>query len=193
VEFGQRWIADLALDTVEMQHADILACDLSAYEPFDLAVCITGAFGYFRPIRESAPAELLSVIGRAVHPSGSALLEVYKLPAERLRMLEINHGKLKTWQALPPEDRFAYYLDDFEYHADRKILRHGKTFIGRDGSIDTGRVEILAYYTAAEVAAQLRNAGFPDVDVFDDFADGSYDEAISTQIVVLARRFGRTV
>lgn len=190
VEFARRWVTDLGLDNVEMKCADVLACDFSAYESFDLAVCITGAFGYFRPIRASAPSELLALMKRGLEPSGSTLLEVYKLTYERRQMLNLTHGKLKTWHVLPPEDRFAYYLDDYEYFPEQNILRHGKICIGRDGSIDAGRFEVLAYYTATELADQLRNAGFPNAEIFGDFEDGRYDEATSSQIVVLARSEG---
>ena len=190
VEFAQRWIRDLGLTNIETQVGDVLTFDFSSYDRFDLVVCITGAFGYFRPIRDSAPSELLALMRRSVHESGAALLEVYKIPPERLQMLQINHGQLKTWQPLPLEDRFAYYLDDYQYWPDRKIVRHGKTFIARDGSIDTGRFEMLAYYTAAELSTLLRDAGFGNPEIYSDFDDATYDEATSTQMVALTRVTG---
>ena len=103
-------------------------------------------------------------------------------------MLALNGGQLRTWKPLPPEDRFAYYLDDFEYSDEQKILRHEKIFIGRDGRIDAGRVEVLAYYTATEMEALLHRYGFDDVEVCADFEDAPYREGKSPSMILLARR-----
>jgi SAM-dependent methyltransferase len=167
--------------------ADALA--MSDQEPgtFDLAICITGAFNYFKPIRDTAPDELLARMRKALKPGGQLLLELYELPQARLTMFGLSDGRLRTWQPLPPEDRFAYYLDDLEYWADRQTIRHGKVFIGRDGRIDAGREEVLKYYSEAELTALLERAGFTDVQLFGDFDGGPHQPGHSTVCVALAR------
>ncbi len=189
VVFAQRWAEDLRLARVHSVAADALAFEDYPRGTFDLAVCITGAFGYFRPIRETAPAELLEKMRIALASGGRLLLELYELPDRRRQMLALNGGKLRLWQPLPPEDRFAYYLDDLEYWADQAILRHGKIFIGRDGTIDAGRVEVLAYYTDSElIDGLLTPSGFGKIRVFGDFQGSDYCERQSSTRVVLADR-----
>jgi SAM-dependent methyltransferase len=189
VAFARQWVADLGLQSnVCTVAADALEFADFGCGAFDLAICITGAFGYFKPIRESAPVELLAKMHDAVAIGGHVLLELYQMPEQRKQMLALNDGKLRTWQPLPSEDRFAYYLDDLEYWPDRRILRHGKIFIGRDGMIDAGRVEVLAYYTDAELANLLRQNGFDDVQVYEGFEDKLYCEGQSPSLVVLTTR-----
>ncbi len=123
----------------------------------------------------------------ALAPGGRLLLELYELSEQRRQMLALNGGKLRLWQPLPPEDRFAYYLDDFDYWADRRILRHGKIFIGRDGGIDAGQVEMMAYYTDSElIDGLLVPSGFRNIRVFGDFQGSCYCEGQSSARVLLA-------
>lgn len=189
VAFAQQWTADLNLNSI-VHNVTADALEFADFErgTFDLSVCITGAFGYFKPIRESAPVELLDKMRAAVKPSGYLLMELYQMPEKRKRLLALNEGKLRTWQPLPTEDRFAYYLDDFEYCEDRRVLRHGKIFIGRNGMIDAGRVEVMAYYTDVELVSLLRQNGFYGSKIYEGFEDMPYFEGQSPSLVVLATR-----
>jgi len=60
---------------------DVLTFDDFAATEFDLAVCITGAFGYLRPISESAPETVLRKFHRCLHDKGHLLLELHQMPA----------------------------------------------------------------------------------------------------------------
>ncbi|MGB5158674.1 class I SAM-dependent methyltransferase [Desulfobacterium sp. N47] len=188
VAFAQQWTADLNLSSIVHNiAADALEFANFEHGMFDIATCITGAFGYFKPIRESAPVELLTKMRAAVKSGGHLLMELYQMPEKRKRMLTLNEGKLRTWQPLPDEDRFAYYLDDFEYCEDRRILRHDKIFIGRNGKIDTGRVEVVAFYTDVELVCLLGQNGFYSTQIYEGFEDMPYFEGQSPSMVVLAR------
>ena len=189
VAFARRWAEDLHLVQVQPVVADVLQFTDYPAQHFDLAVCITGAFNYFRPIDETAPLVVLRKMHAALRPGGHMLLELYALPQHRAQMLALNDGRLRLWHPLPAEDRFAYYLDDFEYWAGQRILRHEKIFIGRDGTIDAGRVEVLAYYTGPElIDGLLVPSGFGNVRMFGDFQDSHYCEGESSTCVVLADR-----
>lgn len=191
VQFAQDWAEAVNFGgIIRSVHADALEFEDFERNAFDLAVCITGAFGYFRPINESAPERLLSKVKRALAPSGHLLLELYQMTQTRLQMFEINGGRLRTWQPLPSEDRFAYYLDDFEYWSEHHILRHGKIFIARNGVIDAGRVEMLAYYRLVELANLLQENGFSIEQAYAGFDDAPYREGESASLVVLARQSG---
>lgn len=186
--FATQWNADLNLPNIRSICDDALTFDDFESESFDLAVCITGAFAYLRPIRESAPAEALAKMYSALAPNGHVLLELYQMPEKRKQMLALSDGKLRQWHPLPPEDSFAYYLGDFEYFEDRKTICHRKTFIGRDGRIDTGRVEVLSYYDQDELSSLLRQQGFENLKAYQDFEDSNYLEGQSTELVLLAQR-----
>jgi hypothetical protein len=125
---------------------------------------------------------------KALAPGGHLLLELYQMTQMRLQMFELSGGRLRTWQPLPSEDRFAYYLDDFEYWSERRILRHEKIFIGRNGAIDAGRVEMRAYYRLAELADLLQRNGFSMEHTYAGFDDAPYIEGESSSLVVLASR-----
>jgi hypothetical protein len=127
-------------------------------------------------------------VKKALAPGGHLLLELYQMTQTRLQMFESNGGRLRTWQPLPSEDRFAYYLDDLEYWSEQRILRHGKIFIGRNGVIDAGRVEVLAYYRLAELADLLQENGFSIEQAYAGFDDALYREGESSALVVLASR-----
>jgi SAM-dependent methyltransferase len=186
--FARAWATDLGLTTIEFVTGDALAFTAFDAASFDLAVCITGAFNYFYPISEQAPEQVLRTMRLALTPGGAALLELYQLPERRRRMFALNDGRLRLWQPLPAEDRFAYYLDDLQYWADRQVLKHEKTFIGRDGTIDSGRVEVLKYYAIDEISALLTRAGYATVSVHGDFTDAPYDPQTAAAQVLWARR-----
>jgi SAM-dependent methyltransferase len=189
IEFARAWVEQLGLsDMVSLQVADALAYEPAPPGSYDLAALITGAFGYLRPIRESAPQDVLRRIHRALAPGGHVLLELYQLTESRRRMLALSGGHLRTWNPLPAADPFAYYLDEFHYCAESSVLEHEKTFIGRDGTIDTGRIEVLAYHQVAEMDARLAEAGFRRLWASAGFGDEPYREGQSENLVLLAQR-----
>ncbi len=75
VAFAQQWTADLNLNSI-VHNVSADALEFANFErgTFDLSVCITGAFGYFKPIRERAPVELLNKMRVAVIPGGHLLM-----------------------------------------------------------------------------------------------------------------------
>jgi SAM-dependent methyltransferase len=186
VAFAQQWAHDLGLHNLEIVAADALTFDDFDPGSFDLVTCMSDTFSYLPPIGETAQAELLSRMRTALKPDGCLLLHVCQMSETRKKMLALGGGRLRLWQPLPAQDRFAYYLSEFEYAADEELLVHRKTFIGRDGSIDKGRGELLGYSSMAQLVALLREAGFQDPHVFADFAGATYREGESEVLVALA-------
>jgi SAM-dependent methyltransferase len=187
VEFARRWAADRGLSQVENVVGDALAFDDSAPGTFDLSVCLTGAFNYLEPIRETAAGEALVRMRAALKPGGSLLLEIHDMQDQRREALALEHDELRIWNELPPADRFRYYLVEYKFWPDRRMLRVRKVFIGRDGTIDAGREEVLRYYKVPELVALLERAGFERIRVFGDFADGPHQAGQSTVCVLLAQ------
>jgi SAM-dependent methyltransferase len=188
IGFAKHWISDLGIRSVEMISGDAIEFHDFEEGAFDLAVCITGAFGYLGAIDDKAPQRVLRTMHRALKPGGSALFELYQIAEQRRQMLRLNDGRLRTWQPLPAEDRFAYYLDDFQYFQDLNVLRHEKIFIGRDGSIDAGREEVLTYYTRNSFSDLLTSSGYKKPRLWADFTGTSYREGKSATLVALAER-----
>lgn len=191
VAFAQRWASDLGLEgRVRTLAADVLS-DLQPVLPTcsaDLVACITGAFGYFRPIDPSAPETILATMARVVRPGGHVLLELYLPGARKTRLLDAAEGHVRTWEALPDWDPFLYYLSELEIVHEGRTLRHRKTFVGRDGRIDAGRVEELALYRLAEVEALLAGAGLELVRADGGWSGEPWVEGASATLVLLARR-----
>lgn len=195
VDFGRRWAADLGLSNVEFVVGDVLEPETWLAGEFDLIVAISNLLGYLRPVRRDAPPEVIRRCYRSLAPDGCLLLEFYQLTERRRRILELSGNRLRTWMPLPRWDRFAYSLSDFAYDASSGVLHHEKTFIGRDGSIDAGRVEELAFHTRDEVLGWLAPAGRIKYRAFRSYVSAPYrDDA--TQVILLAgapawRRPGR--
>lgn len=188
VQFGERWRADWEITSWINRCADVLTVDQIPHRFFHLAACLTGAFQYFHPISPSAPRQLLNRIRQALKPKGRILLELYPLTQERKRQFALHQGRLQTWEELPPEDQFRFYLNDLTYDPVQNILNHLKIFIGRDGSVDQGRVHRVTYYTKPQMEKLLREAGFAGVRVYGDFQGSGYREGKSAQMVVTAVR-----
>lgn len=188
VAFARRWALDAGLPQVRIGEGDALTFGDFPPGSFDLAACLTGAFNYFEPIRPTAPAEVLDRMREALKPDGWLLLEIHDLPDHRRQALAREGGELRSWSELPPADRFRFYLVECRFWEERGVLRVRKVFIGRDGTVDEGREEVLRYYQVPEVVAILSARGFDRVEVFGDFAGGSYLPGRSSVLVVLARR-----
>jgi len=190
VAFAERWVRDLGLVNIRSVAADALEFDGFRLASFDLVTCVSDTFSYFRPVRDTAPAQVLAKMHAALAPDGCALLQVYQLSEKRQQLLALSDGRLRVWRPLPPEDRFAYYLSDLEYLAAARILTHRKIFIGRDGAIDAGRVEVLAQSSSAELVELLRAMGFDHTQVYGDFGEAPHREGESEVLVALAGMSG---
>lgn len=187
VQFAQQWASELGTSRlVGNIVADVLEFDDFDPGSFDLVACMTGAFAYFKPIRPSAPFEVLAKMRRAVAPGGYVLLQLYQMSDHLRQMFALNSGKLRTWRPLPPHDPFAFYLDDLEYRRDLRVLRHGKIFIRRDGRIDAEHFHVVTYYTSSELTALLRDAGFSRIQLFGGIDGSSHHEGQSASMIALA-------
>jgi SAM-dependent methyltransferase len=186
VAFAQRWADDLGLDCTRFVAADLSEYDDFTRGAFDLVTCVSDSFSYVVPNQASMRPRALTQASSALAPHGALLLHVYDLTEQRLQELTRSGNRLRVWKALPNPDRFAYYLSDLEYQPRKRILKHRKVFIRRDGAIDAGRVEWLQYLTKDEMVALLRRHGFEQPQVYGDFADTAYDKGESEMMVVVA-------
>jgi SAM-dependent methyltransferase len=158
IDFANQWCDDAGHDDKMTFVCDDVLNRLHAYNGvlhgdggFDLAVCITGCFQYFYPASPQAPRELLRYM-KTTAPWG--LFELYKRPPMG-----------RTWKELPADDPWMYVLDDYVDNDD--WVEHTKTFIARDGRVDT-RVENLAYYTPEVFITHLKRAGYTSTRVWED-------------------------
>jgi len=186
VAFAQQWVRDLGLQDIQWVAADVL--DFNEFEAgaFDIVTCLGDVFSYFRAVRKAAPAEMLVRTRTALVRDGCLLLHIYQMSKEREQMLALSGGRLRVWRPLPPEDRFAYYLSELDYVAEERMLTHRKTFIGRDGSIDDGRMEVMGYHSRAELLQLLNNGGFHRIQLYADFDDAPIGEEEPGMLVALA-------
>jgi SAM-dependent methyltransferase len=189
VEFAERWVADAAVAGVTFSADDALT---TAYpRELDAAVCITGAFAYFEPMRAGAAGDLLRALHAALKPGGLLVLELYPHPEWRRAMEAAGGDELRTWHELAPEDPWRLYLSDVRWERDTGILHHRKLFVHRtSGAIDDSRREHLRLYTLEELSALLAEAGFGDVEAAGGWDGEPYDDAASELLVVSARRGG---
>jgi SAM-dependent methyltransferase len=170
LQFARSWVCDVGLDNLRFVAGDALEVPLDA--AFDLALCITGAFGYFDAYVPQSGAQLLGKLHGALRPGGVLVLELYQ-PNAGIRLLEAAGGRVRTWIELPSSDPWRFYLS--EVWRDGRVIVHEKTFVHRtNGTVDTGRSERMAVYTPEEIEAMLTAAGFADVELFDGWTQAPY-------------------
>jgi len=187
IDFAQAWLNDNAIENMSVFAGDLFSLDRSEFPDADLAVCITGAFGYFGalPIEDTKLA--VGKLADLVKSGGDLLLEFYQHGEEVRMCLDRPDNGWKVWHELPQEDRFRYYLSDLAYDPVRKILTHKKTFIGRKGEIDDGRQEALRIFEPAEIA-ELFGVSFEDFQFFSGWNGQTYDDDGKNLIVTAKRK-----
>jgi SAM-dependent methyltransferase len=182
IEFARNWAAELSLDQLRFEAADVLEMPLGACA-YDAIVCLTGAFGYFEPLGAGTAAALLGRWREALVPGGLLILELYPHP-ELIPILEASGGSACLWRELDPSDPWRFYLSDLRLQGG--VLTHMKTFIHRtNGEVDAGRSERLQLYSAAEVSELLEDAGLSGIECHEGWKEAHY--AGGESMVVAAR------
>ncbi len=181
-EFAESWRRRIGLDNVKNYLGDCITADIIS-PVVDLAVCITGAFQYFEPIHDTAPGIVLRNIRKCTADKGKLVLELYNHPKE-LSICKANNGVCRQWQELPIGDPWRYYLSKLTYDEDRNWLGHGKVFIGRDGSIDDKRMEVLRLYRPTEISDVLDAYGWKMIGFFGSWGGDKATEKDDITIVV---------
>jgi ubiquinone/menaquinone biosynthesis C-methylase UbiE len=183
IEFAQQWAREEGLGALEFRADDVFAVEVQDAS-FDTAICITGAFAYFDPVRAGAGAALLEHMRAAVKDGGLLVLELYQHPRE-VELVRGAGGELRLWKELPEPDPWRLYLSHFEL-SDDAVLTHHKTFVHRtSGAIDSGRTERLRIYEPSEIVELLEDAGFASIELWQGWSDESY--AGGDVLVVSAR------
>jgi SAM-dependent methyltransferase len=182
VEFARRWAEDDRKPVLRFEVADVLEAELPQ-ESYDAAVCITGAFGYFEPVRAGSALELARRLRAAIRPGGLLCLELY--PSPRYRSLaEAAGGEVRVWSELPPEDPWRFYLSDIVLEG--PVLVHRKTFIHRrTGEVDSGRAESLYLYSVEGIRELLESAGFASVEAHQGWSAEEYRDDESMVVTAL--------
>ena len=171
IAFATAWARDLGLDQLSFAAEDLLKAPPRAAER-DLALCITGALGYFEPAEPGLGLEVVRRLAKALVPGGVACVEVYPHPSYR-PLLATTRGEARIWHELPIDDPWRFYLSHLRLDGD--VLTHDKTFVHRhDGSIDEGRRERLLLYTPESLAALLEEAGLIDVRLYEGWSEEAY-------------------
>lgn len=188
VAFGNRWIADQAIANVDIWCDDVLSPSprLSGLRT-QLGICITGAFGYFEPLTRGAGQRVIDGFAGQIEPRGGLLLELLQHPRETAACRLDEARRYRSWMALPKSDPFHFYLSEYILDEQRHVLAHNKTFIGRDGTIDTGRGEALRLYSQGEIAALL-TPWFENLSFYSDWSATPYSEGSETLIVTARRK-----
>lgn len=171
IAFARDWIRDIGEDRLSFVVGDALEQELGAGHA--LALCVTGAFGYFDAHVPGSAKALLAGLHEALAPGGLLVLELYQHPLER-QLVATAGGHLRLWHELPASDPWRFYLS--EITVEGELMTHRKTFIHRtDGTIDESREERIVIYTEAQLEAMLTTAGFVDIQLRAGWSDEQYD------------------
>lgn len=171
IAFASAWAEDLGYDGLTFAVEDLLRTRAS--DDHDLALCITGALGYFEPAEPGLAKEAVNRLRDALVPGGLLCVELYPHPADRV-LLAASGGDVRIWHELATDDPWRFYLSHL--HLDGDVLMHAKTFVHRhDGTVDDGRRERIYLYTPDSLTALLADAGLDDVRLYEGWSDQPYD------------------
>jgi SAM-dependent methyltransferase len=160
---------DPAPDLVEADYRELPFAEHS----FDAALNLFTSLGYHG---DEEDVKALAEIGRVVRPSGRLVIETMH------RDLAVRGFRERDWRLLG-EGRLL--LEQRTFDAAAGIAQTTQTLIDKDGGRDS-RTFSVRLYTATELVAMLRRAGFDDVRCYGDLEGGAFDT--TTRLVIVARR-----
>jgi SAM-dependent methyltransferase len=144
-----------------------------ADESFDAALNLFSSLGY---LGDEEDVNVMVQIRRVLRPSGRLVIETMH------RDLAVRRFRERDWRLLG-EGRLL--LEQRTFDAAAGIAQTTQTLIDKDGGRDS-RTFSVRLYTATELVAMLRRAGFDDVRCYGDLDGGLFDAA--TRLVIVARR-----
>lgn len=184
IEFASRWAAAEGLNSLEFEADDALRHRLTD-RMYGLAICVTGAFGYFDAALPGSAVALVKRLSRALETGGLLVLELYPHESDR-RLVEDTGKELRVWSELPVDDPWRFYLSEFSMDGD--VLTHRKTFVHRTtGLVDEGRCERLRLYSESELRELLDGSGFEEISVYGTWTGQPYEDQ---EIMVVTARNG---
>jgi ubiquinone/menaquinone biosynthesis C-methylase UbiE len=156
----------------ELVHADYRELPFAG-ESFDAAINLYSSLGY---LGDEADIEVLEQIRRVLRPGGRLVIETMHRDLAVRRFAETN------WRLLG-EGRLLLEQRTFDPAAG--IVQTTQTLIDKTGERDARHFSVRLY-TATELVAMLRRAGFEEARCYGEF-DGS-PLRVDTRLVIVARR-----
>jgi SAM-dependent methyltransferase len=156
---------------------ELLEGDMRAFvrpESFDLAVSLFTSFGYFRD--PSDDRRVIENVARSLRPGGAFVIDV--VGKEVLARI----FQPRDWHELADG---ALWLEERDVDSGWSWMRNRWILI-RDGRREEFVIE-LRLYSAAELGALLRDAGFASAEPFGSIRGTPYDEK-AERLVIVARR-----
>jgi SAM-dependent methyltransferase len=144
-----------------------------ADESFDAALNLFTSLGFYG---DEEDVKALAEIGRVLRPAGRLVIETM----HRDRLVHGFHEQ--DWRRVG-EGRLL--LEQRNFDAASGVAQTTQTLIDRTGERDS-RSFAVRVYTATELVAMLRRAGFDDARCYGDLDGGPFDT--TTRLVVVARR-----
>jgi ubiquinone/menaquinone biosynthesis C-methylase UbiE len=144
-----------------------------ADESFDAAINLFTSLGY---LGDEEDTKALAEIARVLRPSGRLVVELVP------RDLLVRRFSEQDWRALGGG---RLLLEQRTFDAAAGIAQTTQTLVDTNGERDS-RTFSLRVYTATELVAMLRAAGFEEAKCYGDLEGGEL--TVDTRLVVVARR-----
>jgi len=143
-----------------------------ADESFDAALNLFTSLGFYG---DDEDVKVLAEIGRVLRPAGRLVIETM----HRDRLVHGFHEQ--DWRRVG-EGRLL--LEQRNFDAASGVAQTTQTLIDRTGERDS-RTFAVRVYTATELVAMLRRAGFDDARCYGDLEGGPFDT--TTRLIIVAR------
>jgi len=182
IEFAKKWIADEGLnDSIKVIKADIL--DFKYFGLFDVCLILTNTFGYFDAVKEGLASQVLGYVKKSLNPGGLLTMELYNHVENIRQCIAKDDRTIRYWNYGIPGDPWTYHLHQIKYDENRKVRKHKKIFIHKNGRIDDSKYEELKMYSTDELRNLLKSSGFQDIEFFADWNGKPYKNGSESTIV----------
>lgn len=168
IDFAKKWIAEEGLnDSIKVIKADIL--DFKHFGFFDVCIIVTDTFGYFDAIKEGVSSQVLDYFRKSLKPGGLLIMELYNHVENIKQCNARNDRTIRFWNYGHRSDPWIYHLHQIKYDEKRKVRKHLKIFVHKNGRIDDSKYEELRLYSIDELRRLLKLSGFKAIDFFADW------------------------
>jgi len=188
-EFAEKWKSDLKLSNVKNINSNFLEIDFSNLGQLDVVVCEDYTLQFLEPIKKNSVRNLLSEANSSLTKDGFLLLELSNMDKIENNISK-NYGIYKTWDELDKDDPFAYLIQDMSFDNHQNIVIN-KRFIHRTESVESSSSKtkyVLKPYSKDEISEILKESGFTQVEIFEEFEEDSFQCQPHECYVVIARK-----
>lgn len=188
-DFAEKWKNDENIQNVKNINSNILGVDFTNFNDIDIVICEDYTLQFLEPLSQNSVNLLLSKISSLLNENGILLLELSTMNFLKTKIHE-NNGTYKTWEELEITDPFAFLIQDMSYDNDKNIIINKKFIHKLKSPSDflSQTTYVLKPYAKDEITKILKNSGFSEIQIYENFDENSFQCQPHECYVVIAKK-----